>query len=103
MNPLDKCDEEAERTLNLFTKINRVQSNPYLADKVMRRIAEQRDERPAFTPRAYRLALAGLLLLIIGNVFSLVEIRSHGSTQENADPVQSIVAEYHLTANGYSY
>jgi hypothetical protein len=108
MNPRDKFDEEAERTLGMFANIKRVRANPYLADKVLRRIAEEREERPAFAPRTYRLAFAGLFVLIVVNVFSLVEIRSRAEAQQNvsnasSDPITNVALEYQMNANGYQY
>jgi hypothetical protein len=104
MNPFDKFDEEAERTMHMLGNIKRVQANPYTADKVLRRIAAERSGRADLTPRAVRFALAGLFVLIIVNVFSLVEIRAKASARSpQYSAIQDFSTEYSLTITGYQY
>jgi hypothetical protein len=103
MTPLDKFDDEAERTLSVLGRIKRVRANPYTADKVLRRIAHEQSGR-AVTPRVVRFAFAGLFVLIVVNAFSLVEIRTRASVRsEQYTAIQDFSTAYSLTITSYQY
>ncbi|HTY58655.1 MAG TPA: hypothetical protein VMF59_07540 [Bacteroidota bacterium] len=98
MTDSDKRDAEVEKTLALLGGINRVRPSPYLADRVLR-ILDDRGRAPARGPsRGLRLAIAGIIALVIFNVFTLLGApnRVRSSSTADAAALDSLALEYGL-------
>lgn len=105
MKNIDTIAEEVQKTLETVSRIKRVHANPYLADEVMRRLSERSDARLGFAPRVYRLAFAALFVLLVVNVFSVIEVRGRNEMNQafHTNVIHELATEYQLTVSGYYY
>jgi hypothetical protein len=96
-----KIDEQIDKTLSSLDGLQREPANPFLYQKIQRRLSTVRPNSQISPALAWRLAAACLLLLGL-NVLSLVRFH-RVETASSENPVQQLYSEYisNTSVQGY--
>ncbi|MEM7037032.1 MAG: hypothetical protein AAF570_08650 [Bacteroidota bacterium] len=96
-------EQEVAQTLALAEAIEQVPSNPFLREKIMRRIAEELPARRPQARRRFALQLAATVLLVLVNAFTVLN-RSERASGDGAisnakAPIEAFMDEYGISSS----
>jgi hypothetical protein len=102
----DDAEREAEKTLSLLDAARKIPASPYFYSKVHTRLVQQPSEHYSLAFLFHKkmvFAVVGIIMLILINMYSFVNLLSHNSDSEKKQELLSFAKEYELVRSQNLY
>jgi hypothetical protein len=100
MNKKEIIDQEVQKTLHCFAPLDKLSAHPYFYTRLQARLdiqqKEKEHEHKFFSPRLWRPALIGIMVVLNLTTAVLVYVSSEQNMPLTTDTLSTLAAEYDL-------